>query len=362
MINHSRNFLFRVVVVLVVSFVLNAGGPARLSMQGNHPVVILVVDDFTGEAIDVSGLDASDSCAVSFEEQAFAVRGAAAGSTGDMAHGDLVYAQLEEMLVDAGADSTITLVTVDIHGLTSDAVAIEIQSAMDANPADMYVANMSFALIPCDMVTAFTELQMNMLEAREAKNLNRYRGLLQRAVVFYDGTVFPAKSQRAQDMENLNPLQDLFAAQGAQLVPVAAAGNYGLDFPFWPGAWSQVVSVSASVGEGFNPGGPWNKADDTPLLGAKAGQRGQNSRVSNYGEVMLPGEYISEVGLVSGTSFAAPRLTVALALYVAEVGQDYCQNEEGLPALAYGDWDNLTLDEVAQDYCEAIVSYVPVGE
>lgn len=351
--------LFKTVIVLAASVMVMFGGTPNLQMQGSYDVAILVVDDFTGDALDVSDLDADDSCAVSFEEQAFAVRGAAAGSVGDTTHGDLVYAQIEALLEQADALSSISLVTVDIHGLTADSVAAEILSAMDANPADVYVANMSFALIPCEYVTAFNELQINMLEAREAKDLNRYRSLLQRAVVFYDDTVFPAMSHRAQEMTDLNPLQEMFVEQGALILPVAAAGNYGLDFPFWPGAWAQVISVSASVGEGFHPNSAWKKTDDTPLLGAVAGQRGRNSRVSNYGEVLLPGEYASDVGQISGTSFAAPRLSVVLALYAAEVGPNYCVNDDGYPALAYGEWDNMALATIAQEHCDALEPYLP---
>ena len=359
MTRNSSRLLFRTVVLLAVSLVLAFGGVAHVMMQANHTVVILVVDDFTGEALDVSDYDANDSCAVSFEEQAFAVRGAAAGTVGEATHGDLVFAQLEEMLEDADVDSVISLVPIDMHGLTADSLASEILDTMDANPADVYVVNMSFALIPCDYVAAYTELQSDLIDAREAQDLNQYRSLLQRAVIFYDDTVFPAMSQHAQQMVNLNPLQDLFVEQGALIIPVAAAGNYGLDFPFWPGAWGQVVSVSASTGEGYYPDSEWVRTDDSPLLGAEAGQRGRNTRISNYGEVMMPGEYSSEVGLLSGTSFAAPRLTVTLAIYALGVGQDYCKDDDGNLILAYGDWDNMTLDRVAQEYCPAMMDYLP---
>lgn len=359
MSKYFSRLLFRSAIVLGVSFVLAFGGVKHLMMQTTQNVVILVVDDFTGETPDVSDYDANDSCAVSFEEQAFAVRGAATGTVEEATHGDLVFAQLEEMLEDAGVDSAISLVPIDMHGLTAESLVNEILDTMNANPANVYVVNMSFALIPCDYVVAYTELQSDLIEAREAQDLNQYRSLLRRAVVFYDDTVFPAMSQHAQQMVNLNPLQDLFVEQGALIIPVAAAGNYGLNFPFWPGAWAQVVSVSASTGEGYYPGSEWTRSDDSPLLGAEAGQRGRNARISNYGEVMLPGEYNSEVGLISGTSFAAPRLTVILAIYALDVGQGYCQDDDGNLTLAYGDWDNMTLNRVAQEYCAAMLDYLP---
>lgn len=356
---YFSRLLFRSAIVLGVSVVLAFGGVSHLLMQTNQNVVILVVDDFTGETPDVSDYAADDSCAVSFQEQAFAVRGAAAGTAQETPHGELVFAQLEELLEDAGVASVISLLPVDMHGLTAESLVTEISDTMAANPASVYVVNMSFALIPCEYVVAYTELQSDLIEAREAQDLNQYRSLLRRAVVFYDDTVFPVMSQHAQQMVNLNPLQDLFVEQGALIIPVAAAGNYGLNFPFWPGAWGQVVSVSASTGEGYYPGSEWTRSDDSPLLGAEAGQRGRNTRISNYGEVMLPGEYDSEVGLISGTSFAAPRLTVILAMYALDAGQGYCQDEDGNLALAYGDWDNLTLNEAAEEHCAAMMDYLP---
>lgn len=218
---------------------------------------------------------------------------------------------------------------------------------------------MSFAIIPCEYIEAFADYGSQLMEAREAKSLNRYHGLFNRAVVFYDGTVFPAMSRHAQEAQDLDPLQTLFATLGNTVVPVAAAGNFGLDFPFWPDAWGQVISVSASEGEGFYPASSWDPREDTPLLSAETGQGNASTRISNYGEVMIPGEYTSEFGEVSGTSFAAPRLSFVLATYLSEVGDAFCRDDDGNPAMAYGDWENLTLDEAAEQYCPELGPYLP---
>ena len=74
---------------------------------------------------------------------------------------------------------------------------------------------------------------------------------------------------------------------------------------------------------------------------------------------MLPGEYDSSVGMVTGTSFAAPRLSVAVALYLSQVGSGFCRNDDGYPALAYGDWENLTLEQAVSEYCPAMEPYLP---
>jgi hypothetical protein len=343
------------VVVMAVSF---SGG---VQAQGPYRVAILVADDFTNldwSTLSTEQFSSGDNCAVSLESQAFAVRGVSAAPIAQP-HGEVVYSELEDMLPSVAASDLITLVKVDIQGVTTDEVASRVQDAMDANPADFYVVNMSFAIIPCDYIQAFADYASQLLEAQKAKDSNRYHSLFKRSVIFYNDTVFPVMSKKAQEVQNLDPLQEFFAAHSTTVVPVASAGNFGLDFPFWPGAWGEVVSVSASTGDGFYPSAAWDKKTDTPLLTAESDQPGKTQRISNYGEIMMPGEYTSESGDVLGTSFAAPRLSLAMASYLAQVGGDSCRKSDGSPALAYGDWDNLTLQEAAQQYCTTMVPYLP---
>jgi hypothetical protein len=348
-------------LVTALGVILLLAGPVTTHAQGSRSVVILVVDDFTSDEVaadDFTDATAADSCAVNVESQAFAVRGVSAEPV-EVTHGELVYGELEELLEDASAESAITLVQVDIHGLTTEAVAEQVADAIDENEADFYVINMSFAIIPCEYVDAFAQYSTQLMDAREAKNLNSYRGLFQRAVVFYDSTVFPVMSHRAQQAQDLDPLQEVLADLSANAVAVASAGNFGLDFPFWPGAWGQVVSVSGSTGEGYYAPDAWNSRTDTPLLTAETVSAGRQTRISNYGEVMMPGEYTADEGVLSGTSFAAPRLSMAVALYLSEVGSAFCRNDDGFFALASGQWDNLGLDEAAADNCPAMVAYLP---
>lgn len=340
----ARFFTVLFVLLLAVT------GPTQARQLYN--VAILVVDDFTGSSI-VPEFEAGENCAVNLEEQAYAVRGSSDAPL-DQPHGDVVTSQIEEMLTEAGLES-IPLIQVDIHGATTSEAAAAIQQAISANPADFYVINMSFAVIPCEYVQAIADMGGELLDARNAGDLNRYRSLFQRAVVFYGDQVYPAMSQHAQDLENLDPLQELFTSLGNSVIPVASAGNFGLKFPFWPGGWSQVISVSGSTGQGYHPPASWDKKKDTPLLMQDSGQPNKKNRVSNYGEIMMPGEYTDPDGNgYLGTSFAAPRLTVALANYLMQVGSANCG-----PALAYGDWENLTLTEAAQQYCPDLVAYLP---
>jgi hypothetical protein len=344
---------------LVVATVASSWGSAQA--QGPYHVVILVVDDFTNldwSALSTEQFDSADNCAVSLESQAFAVRGVSAAPI-PQPHGEIVYAEMEDMLASFSTSDLITLVKVDAQGVTTDVVAGKIQDAMDANPADFYVVNMSFAIIPCDYIQVFADYGTQLLDAQKGKDSNRYRSLFQRSVIFYNDTVFPVMSKKAQQVQNLDPLQELLAAHSSTVIPVASAGNFGLDFPFWPGAWGQVVSVSASTGQGFYPSAAWDKKKDTPLLTTDSAQPGKTQRISNYGEIMMPGEYTSESGNVLGTSFAAPRLSVVMASYLSQVGGDFCRKSDGSPALAYGHWDNLTLEQAAQQYCTNLTAYLP---
>lgn len=334
-------------------------GAARA--QGEHEVVILVVDDFTGP--DLSDLadaayEEDAACTISLEGQAFAIRGVAADPI-TVPHGELVMEQLEEMVASADAGGFITLVPVDIHGATTEEAAGRIAEALDQHPADAYVVNMSFAIMPCEYLEAFAAFDGELLDARGARNLNRYRSIFQRAVLFYDDTVFPVMSQKAQSETELDPIQALLAARSEDVIPVAAAGNFGLDYPFWPGAWGQVISVSASQGMGYHAGEPWNRKSDAPLLKTESDRPGQQKRISNYGEVMMPGEFESSAGPVSGTSFAAPRMSFLLAMAVSADGPGICRDADGALTFASGEWDNLALIEAVEAHCPALAPRLP---
>lgn len=347
-----------VAAVLVLSTLFSMGA---VEAQTPFKVTILVVDDFGAvdlASVNTASFQPDQSCAVSLEGQAFAVRGFTDDPI-EMSHGDLIMAEFESLLQAKNALNTIDLVPVEIQGVSTDVVATRILDAVNENPSDFYVINMSFGIIPCEYIQAVASLQTQMLNARKTKKHNDYRNLFRNAVIFYNGTAFPVMSQKAQRATDLDPIQEALVSLGAQAIPVAAAGNFGLDFPFWPGAWGQVISVSASGGTGYIASSPWDKKKDTPLLASDVTQPGQQKRISNYGEVMMPGEFTNEMGTMSGTSFAAPRLSVALALYVAQVGGSFCRDREGDPAMAYGRWDNLTLSQAVSTYCPGMAGFMP---
>src|SRR4051812_34972489 len=92
-------------LVLAVTLALSVV-PIRAAAP--YTVAIIIVDDFTG--VDLSSVKVptdQDTCAVNLEGQAFIGRGASAGAPLPTAHGDLVYAQLQDMVKTAKADAFI---------------------------------------------------------------------------------------------------------------------------------------------------------------------------------------------------------------------------------------------------------------
>lgn len=100
---------------------------------------------------------------------------------------------------------------------------------------------------------------------------------------------------------DLTPLYHLLQTSSTPIIPVAAAGNLGRSMPGYapslaPGSWDMVISVSGSTAN--EPTLQW-----TP---------------SNNGEVMAPALWYLDNGeYIAGTSFAAPAVSVMVALAAA---------------------------------------------
>lgn len=340
-------------------------------------VALVIVDDFTG--IDLSAVrdtyNEDATCVVDLEGQGYAVRGASGTELEDVPHGEVVLAQVEELLAQAGLTDTIQVVQVDLGGINSDAVIAGIEAELaKLTDIDFFVINMSFVMIPCEHVREMAEIGSNLRNIDPRRDAQTYRASFDQARAIMDTQVrqrFEADYQMDTDtmsdtaaevVEYSNPVIEFLDTAGANKIFIASAGNFGLDYSFLPGAYPQVVSVSASNGFGYEASAPWNPTNNNPLLSLDPATRaGAGTRISNYGEVMLPGEYTHpEYGTIIGTSFAAPRLSVAVAAYLATVGGDYCQ-ANGNFALAYGTDDNLTLSQAISQHCATMADSVPTN-
>ena len=366
----KRTLGFFIVLALLIAVIGTPTITQPVEAQDDmFSVAIIVVDEFsTVDENTIRDLNFEDgeNCAVSIHGQGYVSMGASAENVDEL-HGNVVISQFEDLLSEYELEDSVSLHSVDIASLTTTSISDGIQAVIDDAQADYYVVNMSFVLLPCEHAGNAKSLQAQLSAARgQGDNAGRGQAF-DDSVSFLTETVIPAASQSFEDIaddENIDALQSLLSDLGSQAVLVAAAGNFGLDFPLWPAAWENVISVSASNGADMLTADSWDSDDDTPLLSVEL-QRGNSNqfdteRVSNYGEVMMPGEYDhADLGTIIGTSFAAPRLSVIMAWYLSQVGNGHCQADDGSSALAYDKILNLTLNEAIAEHCSGLGDYLP---
>ncbi len=270
-----------------------------------------------------------------------AIRGAAT---------DPLYAgKLDEGTSALGADYTvevtdgsmthvIEVVHADTNSFDLDAVNQQISDYLDgaANPnlseaTHKWVVNASFAIVPCaDLATlaAYNDallaleallpasarkvvlLQQAILRTAEKIRVSVAAGwqacgmVLEGGVLIQTGdTQYDSCRVFVENMERVG-------------VFVAAAGNTGLDYPYYPASEPSVVSVSASF-------------ENAPFIGTITDRDCINRVIgdepcSNAGEVLMPGVIDFNGVNYFGTSFAAPRLSLRLAVYLARYGDNVC--------------------------------------
>jgi hypothetical protein len=272
----------------------------------------------------VGGIYETANCVVNLEEQGHARAGMIGGSVSN--HGGLVVALLEELETDFGID--VLIEQIPTTGLRTDVVANRIQEA--TKKYDYHVINMSFVIVPCALVDDFARYQLMMAYADDNGEIATLEATLA-ALTGFAATI--------PSIDN-DPLLNLLNDYDQSVIPVASAGNFGFDFPYYPGAWETVVSVSGSEDEyGF--------VAYSDLYVDEYGS-------SNSGEVKMPGVWTRGSTRASGTSFAAPRLSYLMAVYLQEAGGDVCRTNA--PTFADTDWYDLDLIDAAHDFpCEDLL-------
>lgn len=279
----------------------------------------------------------------------FATRGADGSMEINIPHGKIVTWQLEELDYWYGDNVDVNIVKVRANDYRTDRIASLLEKKIRRSDADFIVINMSFAVIPCAMVETLAEYEAELQDSDDYDELIELEARFQELI----DTVWLPQMDTIGDDE----IGDVIEENISRVIPVASAGNFGLTFPFYPAGWDGVVSVSATedytdftVAGSFDPDTYW------PLLGSTAVANGTRTLpVSNYGNVMMPGQYED----IIGASYAAPRLSYAIGYYLTQVGPDYCRNSDGSFALAYGSYDNLTLNEAMSSYCPGMIDNVP---
>jgi len=133
----------------------------------------------------------------------------------------------------------------------------------------------------------------------------------------------------------LSLAEKLTEGDNAVLV-VAAAGNDGNDVPFWPAAFDWVVSVGSLDADGrvstFSNYGPWVDvyAQGSDLVNAFPTGSYVCKEADHQGEVRT----FTGLAQWSGTSFATPVVTGAIAAYMSEHGVTARQARDALVAAA----------------------------
>lgn len=248
------------------------------------------------------------------------------GQPGRATHGDRVQGLVEELLATYGKGYDIRVERVDTAGFDIDAVTQRLTDTIEQiwrrEPNAQIVVNMSFAVIPCDVVPDLAvydklmrqfdpELQEDLLGLQEIfrtivtfEPFNRkLAGGGTYNAVFCENERIPEQAARARErlcqVEN-DPNIVLIGASGNGVFQTDSGRQVGADFPFYPAAWGEVISVSASE-------------SDADFLG-----RPPREPYSNPGDVIMAGRWeVAPDRTLIGTSFAAPRYSVLTALHLA---------------------------------------------
>lgn len=353
-------------------------------------VAVVVVDDFgQGKNPKARTGTRTDNCTIGANEVGSTGAGDDLPPSGH-SHGDLVYRVLKDDLsvvagsapdVDTAAMTQWTYVIggekyalreVPVHAdrYRVDELLAGLRNQIEAlrkDGFDRIVLNLSFVVVPCDVVGWLDDKSLDELLATydemvgndatgELKDALRdyldgsgrldptlVRGGAFTTRVLRDDRLAVLRSPltgafyRTVDVREFNPgkrplagiihdqawtsfRHDLIEPDGPlTVVPVGAAGNgvkdakgnrIGLPFPFAPALWDFVVSASV---------------DAEPSIAARFNS-GEVKLDATGPAALLPGSF--------GSSFAAPRLSALQAKYLAETGARACG---GTPSLGYVD-------------------------
>lgn len=235
----------------------------------------------------------------------------------------------------------ITVIEADTNNFHLASITEKIEDVVSQNPGKLWVINASFAVIPCKDLPELATLE-GLIRALYAAHRNNTANLLDALdIVIGDfvsmtntttDEVQVACGTNLQSSARLSNVQLVKAAAAFKQgdsecqtfesvitntgIFVAAAGNSGLPYPFYPASIPSAVSVSAS--EEFEPFFATMPRDclvyNPPIDGL----------CSNAGEVLMPGLVERGGAFYFGTSFAAPRLSLRIAVYLADNNGDSC--------------------------------------
>ncbi len=286
----------------------------------------------------------AENCAVTTEgESIFSTGGASIFSTGGASifstggagfttqpHGVRVEALVNELITQYAPDAQIVVRRIDTAGFATsvilDRLEQELASISSTSPGADIVVNMSFAVVPCTSIgtLAAYDAMMRQLDPTVAGDMAALQAFFDEIVA---SGVLSAPPNAGDAMngfltENCNAAERRcnYPSLG-DVIPVAASGNAGAAYPYFPAAWSSVVAVSAST-------------DDADPFVASSGL----APYSNAGTVMMPGTWVTGTTIEIGTSFAAPRYSFLMALHLLGRDNDFCHTGSPVTPSLPGQW------------------------
>jgi len=300
-------------------------------------------------------------------------------------HGALVEAHLRSILESAGftlrsrtplrygrGNRTLTITRLDLStqvyhskGLNpgpvpSAALAQVLQQSLQPNgksliPKDL-VVNMSFAMIPCQAMNVYHDLRQTWAAATPARryNLNTF---LQDVATASNLSLKDVQHEltTVSDTEPLKRTISTLSAErrgrGASFVAVASSGNFGLGYATAPGAFPEVISAGL-YGWNRQPaadqdGQVWPDAADANVAGEwftlSALQLQQFCREGNtcVTEDVLKAPQRYNAFSYRGTSFAAPTLSLFLALQQGPANPCFTSSGTGYQPVSKADSSTL---------------------
>jgi hypothetical protein len=310
---------------------------------------ILVVDDFQG------GLFTLNQAVYDLQNESFPTDDPIARAEalqarldelqgeGLAAHGPFVFNHVNALLVAAGYTrisvaeavtglaifqhrngAKIYVKAVDIEDFDTSVISARVFQGLSALRAAPYfvsniAVNMSFAVVPCSVLFDF-----------ENSNLPTFESYIDALLDANPGATLAQIRRAIITPVSPDPLYNLISGTLFQpsTVYIAAAGNYSLNFPMYPAAWPEVISVS-SHDVGSSKISTFSNRGEVMLTGGwfrLTNPAGINGRMTNAPRVVY-----------QGTSFSAPDVAVFTAIDFASDPPE-CSLQVALPTrpdLAY---------------------------
>lgn len=312
-------------------------------------------------------------------------------------HGALVEAHLRALLESAGftlrrqkpmlygrGDRTVTISRLDLSSqvyptrslgtggaITSAALAQALQQELESDgkslkPKDL-VLNMSFAMIPCQAMNVYRETRDQWASATPAR---RYTMNTFLSDVAQASNLSLTEVQRAlttvSDLEPVRRTIRAFAtekrARNASFNAVASSGNFGLNYASAPGAFPEVISAGLHTWDhqpakdtdgsvwpdaaDVNVPGEWFTLSSVQLL--KFCQQGGSCITQDLAQD--PRRYSTFA--YRGTSFAAPAMSLFLALQQGPSNHCFDQDGTGYAPIAKGSLSQTFNFAQAWQQCE----------